>query len=221
MAENARLHEIVLSLENSIAQNLSLCSELTTQLFPELTLRRWNLPFQLPELAPRKALEVQIQRLRQMQDFKVTQTELQELPPGGISELKVFNGIEPAVKLTGPSLILRAAHEEFQKRAGRPWRETSERLSYPTDVRLLQDQLREVVKMAERQLEATREHLAVMDQIFCCLFGLAANFTDEGARQTIRHHLSPDDGRIAVQFAPARETGFRPAGSGSPIGLLQ
>jgi hypothetical protein len=186
-------------------------------------------------VAPRQALEifrhldasplaqhpaVQLTRLRSAQDFKVTNSELAELSLGGISELKVFHGIDPALKLTGPSLILKAAHEELQKRVGRPWRETAERLRFPTDIRLVQTQLREVVKSAELQLSATREHLAVMDQLFCCLFGLSASFADESARQAIRHHLSPDDARVQVQFA--RETAaFTPAGSESPIGILQ
>jgi hypothetical protein len=236
MAENSRIHEIVLALEGTIAQNLALCAEFTSHLFPDLPLRRWDLPMRLPELAPRTAVEVlrhldssplarhpavQITRFRTAQDFKVTHTELQELSAGGIAELKVFQGIDPALKLTGPSLILRAAHEEFQKRSGRPWRETSERLSYPTDVRLLQDQLREVVKMAERQLSVTRDHLAVMDQIFCCLFGLSTNFTDESARQAMRHHLAPEDSRVSVVFAKETPRFVTPLGSESPTGILQ
>lgn len=241
MAENSRLHEIILSLEGSIAQNLSLCAEFTSHLFPDLKIRRWEMPSRLPELAPRQALEVlshldssplarhpavQITRLRSAQDFKVTHSELQELGiglggMGGISELKIFHGIDPALKLAGPTIILKAAHEEFQKRAGRPWRETSERLRYPTDVRLLQDQLREVVKMAENQLAVTREHLAVMDQIFCCLFGLSANFADDSVRQAIRHHLAPEDSRVSVQFAREAAALVRPEDSESPIGILQ
>ncbi len=236
MAENARLHEIVISLEHSIAQSLAACSELTSYLFPDFKLDRSELPAKLPEVSPKKALEVlshldssplarhpavQMQRFRTAQDFKVTHCEIAELAPGGISELRVFCGIDPALKLTGPSLILRAAFEELQKRAGRPWRETSERLSYPTDVRLLQDSLREVVKMAESQLATTRNQLAVMDQIFCCLFGLTHSFTDDGARQTIRHHLSPEEAAVSVKFAKELLPVITPVGSEVPRGILQ
>ena len=237
MAENARLHEIVLSLESTITQNIALCAEFTQHLFPELKICRWNLPSRLPEVAPRHALAIfshldasplvqhpaiQITRMRSAQDFKVTNTELTELVSlGGISELKVFQGIDVALKLTGPSLLLRAAQEEFQKRVGRPWRETSERMRFPTDVRLVQKQLREeILKTAEQQLAATREYLAIMDQIFCCLFDLTTSFTDESARQAMRHHLAPEESRVQVQFARPAAL-LKPSGSESPIGILQ
>jgi hypothetical protein len=237
MAENARLHEIILSLESTISQNLSLCSEFTSHLYSDLKIQRWELPSSLPELPARKAVEVlshldssplsrhpavQVTRLRSAQDFKVTHVELKELSPGGIAEMMVFSGIDMALRLAGPSLILRAASEELQKRAGRPWRETSERLRYPTDVRLLQDQLREVSRMAENQLAVTREHMAVMDQIFCCLFGLASSFTDESARQAIRRHLSPDESRVQVQFTKEiSPDAFTQEDSESPTAILQ
>jgi hypothetical protein len=235
MAENARLHEIILALENTITQNIELGAEFTRHLFPDLQVCRWDLPASLPEVAPRLALEIfrhldssplahhpaiQVTKLRNTQDFKVTKVEYTEMPMGGMAELKLFHGIDPAIKLLGPSLILRAASEEFQKRLGRPWRETGERLSFPTDVGLVHTQLREVVRSAERQLASIREHISIMDQIFCCLFGLSSSFADESTRQAIRHHLSPQDSRVHVQFL--KETlGFRSEDSESPIGLLQ
>lgn len=240
MADNARLHEIVLSLEGTISQNIALCSEFTQHLFPELKIQRWSLPSRLPEVAPRQALEIfrhldsspmsshpaiQITRIRSAQDFKVTNSELNELSLAGISELKVYQGIDVAIKLTGPTLLLRAAHEELSKRVGRPWRETSERLRFPTDIHLVQKQLREeILKTTEQQLAATREYLAVMDQLFCCLFGLSSSFADESARQAIRHHLAPEESRILtqVQFSrPAPQSLITPLGSESPRGILQ
>lgn len=235
MADNARLHEIVLGLENSITQNIGLCAEYTRHLFPELQILRGDLPSSLPNVTPDLALGIfrhldssplahhpalQITRFRTAQDFKVTNTEYQEMPLGGHAELKVFHGIEPALKISGPSLILRAAHDELQKRVGRPWKESSERMRFPTDVRLVINQLQEVMKSAEKQLAATREHMAVMDQIFCCLFGLSASFTDESMRQAIRHHLSPHDSRVNVRFV--REVGpIKLPNSEVPIGILQ
>lgn len=235
MAENARLHDIILGLENSITQNVELCSEYTRHLFPELQILRGDLPTILPDVTPDLVLSifrhldssplahhpaVQIQRLRTAQDFKVTNTEYLEMPLGAHAELKIFHGIEPALKLVGPSLILRAAHDEFQRRIGRPWKESSERMRFPTDVRLVLNQLQEVVKSAESQLAATREHIALMDQIFCCLFGLSASFADESMRQAIRHHLSPNESRVQVRFA--REVApVRLPNSEAPIGILQ
>lgn len=215
MAENARIHEIVISLENAISQNIQLCSEYAGHLFPELSLCRWDLPPTLPEVAPKLALEifshldssplahhpaVQITRLRTAQDFKVTNVEYNEMPMGGLGELKLFHGMDLALKLTGPTLILCAANEEIQKRLGRPWREISERLRFPTDIGLVHTQLREVVRSVEQQLNITREYLAVMDQIFCCLFELSPSFSDESTRQAIRHHLSPNDSRFQLHF---------------------
>lgn len=236
MADNAKLHQIILGLENSITQNIELCSEYTSALFPGLEICRGDLPHTLPAVTSELALgifrhldssplayhpAVQITRFRTAQDFKVTNSEYQEMPLGALAELKVFHGIEPALKMSGPSLILRAVHDELQKRVGRPWKETSERLRFPTDVRLVINQLQEVVRSAEQQLAVTREHMAVMDQIFCCLFGLSASFTDENARQAIRHHLSPGDSRIHLNFPRNTAAAFRPADSESAIGILQ
>ena len=235
MAENSKLHEIILSLEGSISQNIKTCSEFTQYLFPNLKIRRWELPSSLPEVAPKQAFEIfshldssslsqhpaiQISRIRSAQDFKVSNTELKEISPG-ISELKVFNGIDPALRLAGPSLILRASNEEILKRLGRPWRETAERLRFPTDIRLVLTQLREVVKSAESQLNLARDHIAIMDQIFCCLFGLSSSFNDDNVRQSIRHHLSPEDARISVQFAKEAPYSVTPAVPESPIRILQ
>ncbi len=235
MAENSRIHGIVLGLEQSITQNIELCAEFTRHLFPGLQILRGDLPSVLPEVSSELALGIfrhldssplahhpalQITRFRTAQDFKVTNTDLQEMPLGGHAELKVFHGIEPALKIIGPSIILRSAHEELQKRIGRPWKESSERMRYPTDIRLVTSQLREVVRSAENQLNTTREYIALMDQIFCCLFGLSSNFTDESMRQAIRHHLSPHDSRVNVKFA--REAGpVKLQDFEAPIGILQ
>ncbi len=235
MAENAKLHEIVLSLESSIAKNISLCAEYTGHLFPELRICRWELPATLPEVAPRLALDIfkhldssplahhpaiQITKLRSAQDFKVTNSEYSEMPMGGMAELKIFHGAESTLKLTGPILILRIASDELQKRVGRPWRETSERLRFPTDMGLINTQLREVVRSAERQLASTREHIAVMDQIFCCLFGLSPSFTDESSRQAIRHHLSPEESQVHLHF-PKENVSVKPRDSEFAKELLQ
>lgn len=235
MAENARLHEIILCLEHSISQHIELCSEYTRHLFPELRICRWELPSILPEVAPRLALEIfrhldstplahhpaiQITKMRSAQDFKVTNLEYAEMPMGGMAELKIFHGVEPAMKLVGPTLILSAATDELQKRIGRPWRETSDRLRFPTDIALVNTQIREVVRCAEQQLAVTREHLAVMDQIFCCLFGLSASFTDENTRLAIRHHLAPEESKVALPVVK-ESISIKPVNSEVPIGILQ
>lgn len=237
MAERLDVHQTILALENSIRQNIELCQEFTKHLFPELRIRRWDLPTTLPEIAPTVALEifghldrssilqhpsVHVTKLRPTHDFKVSNAVLNELQLGGLAELQVFHGMDAILRLSGPSLILRAAQAELQKRFGRPWSECLERLKFPTDIGLVQTQVKEVLRSIQQQLQLTRDCISLMDQTFCCLFGLAANFEDEKARQTIRHHLSPEEGKIVVSFqrpgivAPIRREGFE-----SPTGFLQ
>jgi hypothetical protein len=126
---------------------------------------------------------------------------------------------DAVLRLNGPSLILQATLLEIQQRVGRPWREVSDRLRFPTDFSLVRTQLQEVIKSIDAQLQFTREHLAVLDQIFCCLMGLSKSFADEEARLAMRHHLSPDDGKITVQFQ--KEAVIKPADSVVPRGYLQ
>ncbi len=215
MVERQQLHQIVLSLENSIRQNIEVCREFTRHLFPELDIQRWSLPNALPEIAPSLAFDifrhldksplmqhpaVQVTKLRPVHDFKVSNIVLNEIQAGAFAELLVYHGIDPVLRLSGPALLLKAAASELEKRVGRPWSESSERLHYPTDFALVQTQLREVVRSIQQQLQVTRDCIAVMDQLFCCLFGLASSFEDEKARQTIRHHLSPEEAKIVVSF---------------------
>ncbi len=230
MADRIKLHQIVLALENSVRQNLSLCQEFTKHLFPNFEIERAHLPVSLPEISPQIALDIfrhldsspilrhpsiHVSRLRNVHDFKVTNIVYEELPMGGLADLKVFHGIDAVLKLSGPPLLLKAASDEMQKRLGRPWRETADRLLFPTDFMLVQTQVREVLKSIESQLQCTRDYQAVLDQIFCCLFGLSASFAEENVRQAIRRHLSPDEGRIHVKFqndAPKKTDSVRPTG---------
>lgn len=238
MAERQNLHQVVLSLENSIRQNIEVCREFTRHLFPELDIQRWNLPSALPEIAPSVAFEIfrhldkspilhhpaiQVTKLRNTHDFKVSNVVLQDLQNGaGYAELQVFHGVDAVLRLSGPSLILRAAAGELQKRSGRPWSECAERLHYPTDFSLVQTQIREVLRSIQHQLQVTRDCVALLDQLFCCLFGISAGFEDDRARQTIRHHLSPEEGKIVVQFQkPIAAVFTKQEGFESPTGFLQ
>lgn len=233
-AERSRLHEIIISLERSIAANLENCAELSRHLFPELAILRWNMPSTLPQPAANFVFEifrhldqspllhhpaVHITRLRNVQDFKVTNVACEELPMGGLAELQVYHGTDAVLRLNGPSLILQATLAQIQARIGRPWREISDQLKFPTDFTLVRNQLQEVVKSIDSQLQFTREHIALLDQIFCCLFGLSNSFVDESARQTMRRHLSPEQTKIMVQFQ--KESPFRLADSEIPRGFLQ
>lgn len=237
MAERLEVHQTILALENSIRQNIEVCQEFTKHLFPELKIRRWELPASLPEIAPSVAIEifghldrssilqhpsVHVTKLRPTHDFKVTNAVLNELQLGGLAELQVYHGMDAILRFSGPSLILRAAQSELQKRFGRPWSECLERLKFPTDIGLVQTQVKEVLRSIQQQLQLTRDCISIMDQTFCCLFGLASGFEDEKARQTIRHHLSPDEGRIVVSFQrPGIATPIRREGFESPTGFLQ
>ena len=232
--ERSRLHETILSLEHSIRQNIENCAELTKHLFPDLLVARWDLPSHLPEPSPQLVLNifkhldhcpiqhhpaVHTTRLRNVHDFKVTNVSCDDMPLGGISELKIFHGVDAVLRLNGPTLILRAAFAEIQSRLNRPWSEISALLRFPTDFMIVRSQLQEVIKSIESQLSFTREHIALIDQIFCCLLGIAKSFTDDSARLTMRHHLSPDEFKITPRF-PQREI-TKPVSSEAPIGFLQ
>lgn len=234
MNEKARLHQIVLSLEHSVRQSLEVCSDFSKHLFPELIIQRSSIPATLPDLSPKMALDIfrhldhspllqhpaiHMSRLRQAHDFKVTNCSFEENALGAMGELKIFHGIDPVIKLSGPSLLLKAAHDEIQRRIGRPWRETAARIIFPTDFMLVQTQLKEVARSIERQLQLTREQLALLDQIFCCLLGLSSSFTDESVRVAMRRHLSPDDNRVNARFQ--KEQVFTPAGLEAPTVILQ
>ncbi|MGZ3711170.1 MAG: hypothetical protein ACXVBE_05410, partial [Bdellovibrionota bacterium] len=213
--ERTRLHEIIVSLEKSISANIESCSELAQHLFPELAIQRWNLPASLPEPGSHFVFEifrhldhspllhhpaVHITRLKNVHDFKVTNVACDELPMGGLAELRIYHGTDAVLRLNGPSLILQSTLAQIQQRIGRPWREISDQLQFPTDFMLVKTQLQEVLKSIDRQLQFTREHVALLDQAFSCLFGLSDSFMDESARQTMRRHISPDESKISVQF---------------------
>lgn len=236
MSERARLHQIIITLENTITQQVQLCEEFTKYLFPELSVRRWDIPSHLPDIAPATVFEifrhldkctilqhpsVHLTRLRPVHDFKVTSAAFTDSPLGAAAELKIFHGIDAVLKFSGPSLILKAAYDEVQKRIGRPWLETADKLNYPTDFLMMQTQLREVLRTSQQLMTTLREYNNIMDQIFCCLFGLASKFDDEGPRQAIRRHLTPDDSRIQVQFQKEVPSHFKLEDSESPTGILQ
>ena len=235
--ERSRLHQVILGLEQSIRQNLSVCAEFTKHLFPSLEIQRCEIPSRLPEVSPSLAVDifrhldrspltqhpsVHITKLRSVHDFKVTHVTYEDMPLGSIGELKVFQGMDVVLKLNGPTLLLRAAHDEIQKRINRPWRETADRILLPTDFMLVQTQLKEVLKSIESQLQATKEFIAILDQVFCCLFGLSPSFEDESVRLAMRRHLSPEDSRVHVRFQKERDyiPAFRPADSESARGIL-
>jgi hypothetical protein len=233
--ERLRLHDLVLGLESSINQNIEVCADFTRHLYPSLPVCRWELPSQLPEIAPAIVLgifghldrspllhhpAIHVTKLRNILDFKVTNCLLEEMPMGGMSELKIFHGVDAVLKMSGPSLLIRAAYSEIQKRIGRPWREISDRILFPTDYQLVQNQLREVVRDIETQLAATRDQIALMDQVFCCLFNLTTSFVDESARLDIRRHLSPEESRVQVNFAKDIPL-IKPVRTEVPRGILQ
>jgi hypothetical protein len=236
-SDRARLHQIIVGLEHSIRENLSVCAEFTKHLFPQLEIHRCEIPSRLPEVSPALAVDifrhldrspltqhpsVHVTRLRSAQDFKVTNVTYESQALSPIGELKIYQGMDLILKLAGPTLLLRAAHEEIHRRLGRPWRETAERILLPTDFMLVQTQLKEVIRSIESQLQTTKEFIAILDQVFCCLLGLAPTFDDEAVRLAMRRHLSPEDSRIAVQFQRERPMPVvvKPADAESARGIL-
>lgn len=233
MADRVKLHQIVVDLENTIRVNLTNCIDLSKHLFPDLEINRWQIPQKLLQPSVTHVMEIfqhldqsalsahpsiHIARLRSAHDFKVSNSQYDELPKGSLAELKIFHGGDVVLKLSGPALLLRAAHLDIQKRVGRPWREISERLRYPTDITLVQTMLKDILKSIESHLANTRDQVACMDQIFCCLFGLATNFSDDSVRQAIRRHLSPEESKFDLVL-PKEE--FKSAIAEGPMRILQ
>ena len=233
MLERTKLHQIILNLESSVRQSLAVCADFSRFLFPELHIERWQIPCSAPEPSPTLALNifshldkspllhhpaVHITRLRSAHDFKVTNSQVDELPMGNLAELKVFHGMDAVLKLSGPSLLMKAVHEEIQRRIGRSWREISEKSLFPTDFMSVQTQLKEIVRTLDSHLKSTRDQIACLDQIFCCLFGLSPSFTDESVRLAIRRHLSPEEGRLNL---PQTKEQAKPEVLESPIRILQ
>jgi hypothetical protein len=234
MSERSSLHRLVLSLESSVRQSVGVCMDFAKHLFPEFQIHRWNIPAALPEMSPRLALgifrhldqspllhhpAIHVSKLRQAHDFKVTNLSFEESAMGAVGELKIFHGMDAPIKLNGPSLLLRSARDEIQPRIGRPWRETAEKILFPTDFMLVQTQLKEVLRSIEGQLQLAREQLALIDQVFCCLLGLTQNFTDESVRLAMRRHLSPEESQVRPRFQ--KERVFTPTSLADPTVILQ
>jgi hypothetical protein len=234
MGERSSLHRMILSLENSVRQSVGVCMDFAKHLFPELQVHRWNIPAALPEMSPRLALDIfrhldqspllhhpaiHVSKLRQAHDFKVTNLSFEESAMGAVGELKIFHGMDAPIKLNGPSLLLKSARDEIQPRIGRPWRETAEKILFPTDFMLVQTQLKEVLRSIEGQLQLAREQLALIDQVFCCLLGLTQNFADESVRIAMRRHLSPEEGQVRPRFQ--KEQIFTPTSLADPTVILQ
>jgi hypothetical protein len=212
--DRMEIHDCILALENSIQKGIDLCVEYAKFLFPHFTIHRENLPLKLPEISPTVVLDIfrhldqmpmqqhpsiHITRFKSAHDFKVTNVQYEETPTGSLGELKIFQGMDAILKISGPTLLLRAAHEEMLKKTGRSWKELSDKIFFPTDFLMIQTQIREILKSIEDQVKQTRDMIRVVDQIFCCLLGLANRFEDEKSLISMKRHLNPEDQPIQIQ----------------------
>ncbi len=234
--DRVEVHEAILSLESSIQKGINLCSEYAKFLFPNLSIHRENLPGKLPDVSPGLVLDIfrhldklpisqhpsiHITRYKPTHDFKVTNVQYEETATGALGEMKVFQGMDAILKLSGPTLLMRAAHEDILKKTGRSWKEFSEKMLLPTDFPLIQTQIREILSSIESQIKQTREMIRIVDQIFCCLFGLANNYEDDKALSSMKRHLSPEEQSYTIQIQPIQQNFIAPLDLVAPTEILQ
>lgn len=237
LKDRQEIHEIVGALENSIQKGIDLCSEYAKFLFPQVTIHRENLPVRLPDVSPGVVLDIfrhldklpitqhpsiHITRYKPAHDFKVTNVQYEETATGALGEMKVYQGMDAILKISGPTLLMRAIHEDILKKTGRGWKEFSDRLLLPTDFPLIQTQIREILSTIDSQMKQTREMIRVIDQIFCCLFGLASRFEDDKALCSMKRHLSPEEQQYVLQVQhPQQHQVFTQEDFVAPTEVLQ
>ena len=215
LADRCKLHEYVCELETTIRKNLQLCKELSAYLYPSLEINRWALPHTMPTPDPKLVMKVfghldktnpkhhpaiHINKLKSSHDFRIQNVQYKDSGQNGLSEMSVFSGLDPYVRLSGPTIYIHYLYGEIQNCLGRNWLEIMNRLALPTDLLLVQTQLKEIGSTIENKLSDAKDSIVLLDQIFLYLFQIISDFTDQSARQTIRHHLNPEETRVSVLF---------------------
>ncbi len=213
--QSAELLQVIVNLQHSIDQNLEVTREFSHHLYPNLSLHRWNLPAQLPEADPAQSLKIlqhldhtallhhpsiHVTRLKPSHDFRINAVVLKPQLSGPMSELELQSGLDTMMRLSGPAILIRAAHSALLGQLGRHWQESAMKILLPTDIFLVNAQLAEISRTIQEQLKSTKECIEIMDRIFCCLFSLSNAFEDDKAYQTIRRHLTHEETKIQVDF---------------------
>lgn len=216
LSERAELQEIVIQADKRLRHHLSTLQALSHTLYPESRFLRCLLPESLPMISPTHALRAlshleqvplaqhpafQIIPLRTMSDFKISETKLTQ-GTGPYSELVVFAGADAVLRIHGPTLFLRAAQEEIDRRFGKPWMETKNRLAFPLDAALVVSQVAEMTKALAAELYSARGYAEIIDDVAASLFGVPAT-ADETPAGLVRGYLFPQSApMVALHPAP-------------------
>lgn len=205
LANALAIHKLVLDLEATIDFHLSVTREYAKHLFPTLAVWRWCVPEELPEISAEHALatlqhlqhaplrqhpNVQCNHLRNVSDFKVTDLRL-HIGAAGVSDIVLYCGTEAMLRAQGPTLLMRAAATQIERRLQRPWTEISQKIAFPIDTGLMLKQLEEFVRMTKTELQAAAWAARVSDFVFCRLFDLATDAPGTGDALIIRNHMNP------------------------------
>lgn len=229
--EQIEIHQFVVTLENTILQQLKMVAQYFGHLFPKEPIERWRLPNILPDIDPLHAVTLfkhlnqapLLQhpamhpiRLKPVMDFRISNCEIKQLY-GNLSELVVSDNHEPILKITGPSFLIKVSHAELVRRIGRPWLDAATKITLPLDIAVMTAQLNEFKNITENELNSLHKMIRMQDQLFASLLGLSQADAD-----TIRKHLSPEP---ATTIRPAATKDSAPTNESIslelPKGLLQ
>lgn len=233
--EQLELHDLVVDLENAISRHISTALDFVKHLFPELTMERWCLPTNLPEISALHAMNllkhldqlplahhpaIQVVHLRAVHDFRLSQAKINTVY-GPISEMLLFSGNDPVIRLQGPSLFIRYLYSELQKKIGRSWLETVQKTFLPADAALVNAQIQEFLKITSSEIQNARQMIECQNTIFSVLFGVAKSVNDTGRLNTIRRHLNPEENKIILPVQKSEVLSAIPGNSVSPRVILQ
>jgi len=213
-SEQISLHNIIVHLENTIETHLSTSEDFFKHLYPNESLERWCLPNVLPEISATHALHllrhldqlplahhpaIQMVHLRAIHDFRLSQAKINTVY-GPISEMLLFCGTEPVLRLQGPSIFIRALHIELQKKIGRSWLEISQKTFLPADASLVNTQIQEFLKITHNELQQAKKIIDIQNAIFSVLFGIAKSLNDSDRLEIIKRHLYGNENKIDLQI---------------------
>ncbi len=230
-ADRVWLHDFAVQMEVTSQHQLDTARSCLSHLHPQLRLERWSIPRKLPTVDPVHALNLlqhhsrapvlahpllHTTRLKAVSDFKVTRAE--ERPQlSGMSEVVLYSGLEAQLRISGPTFLTKAVATECGRRSGRPWLDIGSKLLLPTDIGPVLNQLSEFERITLQEISRLREHLGVLDELFCGLFGLDL----KSDLEMIRRHLEPEEIRVVDLVRPVQNWLSPAKDAASPTALLQ
>jgi hypothetical protein len=202
--DRAALYQWCLNAEAAAESLIAEANELVNHLHPGTDFKRFFLPEKILSPSPRLVLQlfqhldqspllqhplIHVTRLKPVADFRITDFQIDANSPAGVSEVKILQGSEVVVRLTGPTLYLQAATEQIK--LGRTFREWSDRIRLPTDLKLLNSQVSAVIECSEQKLKLAQGILEGLDLVFSFLLGLSRSWQDDTALKAMKKFLGP------------------------------